>query len=227
MKKLLKQSITILFIMSSIFIESVNAQPGFLDLPFGNNGVTAIQYSGYGYSKIIELSNQKISGVCNGFLYDRYNSDGTPDESFGNNGRIYLPSGNISSNTVGVAELLNGDVVIGGWYALSSVQINILLIKCKSDGSIDSSFGKNGMATMDIDKRDYAEAMVLQPDGKIIISGDLLFIVKQQSNKRILSPPLNALQDLSQSSFVNKKRLSRILISCSCNAETLNRWACS
>src|SRR5690554_1934443 len=52
-------------------------------------------------------------------------------------------------------------------------------------------------------------------------------MVRQHSIRRIFSPPLRALQGLSQSSLLNKKRLSLIFTSCSCSVAVLKCWACS
>src|SRR5262249_36878452 len=39
------------------------------------------------------------------------------------------------------------------------------------DGSLDSSFGTGGVVTTDLGGQDFARALVLQPDGKLVAAG--------------------------------------------------------
>ena len=169
------KKIFIYIIIPFILISSNNllAQPGFLDPTFGIGGLVNVQQGYTEYNSIASLFDKKIVAVSNGSLIDKYNSDGSIDINFGANGRLFLPSGNIASNANGIVELENNKLIVGGWYVPSGTNVDVLVIRTNSNGIVDSSFGLNGAATMDIDHRDYVEAMVVQPDGKIIVVGEL------------------------------------------------------
>lgn len=49
---------------------------------------------------------------------------------------------------------------------------DVLLIKAKADGTLDSSFKGDGFLITDIEgKSDYGTAIAIQPDGKIVVTG--------------------------------------------------------
>jgi uncharacterized delta-60 repeat protein len=88
-----KLTLLALFTFASIVC---NSQVGFLDNSFGNNGfvqtavrtslsATAVQSGG----RIVAAGSlQTEDGKGSDFLIVRYNPDGTPDQSFGNDGIV-------------------------------------------------------------------------------------------------------------------------------------------
>ena len=42
---------------------------------------------------------------------------------------------------------------------------------CAQGGGLDMSFGNNGIVTTDLGGTDHADAIVIQPDGKILVAG--------------------------------------------------------
>ncbi len=163
-----------IYIIISCLLNSSNilmAQFGFLDPTFGEGGLSMVQIGYDNYSKVIFQSNGKITCTGNSFVIDRYTNDGSIDLSFGLKGRLFLT--NKPGYAIGLAEFKNSNYIVTGWFVNSGSNYDILTIKTKSDGSIDSSFGKNGIVTMDIDNYDYSEAMTIQTDEKIIVVGEL------------------------------------------------------
>ena len=74
----------------------------------------------------------------------RYNSDGTPDTTFGSGGKVLVGfGGKLSAIARGVALQADGKLVLGG---NGSVQSNrqFALARLNSNGSLDSSFGTSG-----------------------------------------------------------------------------------
>jgi uncharacterized delta-60 repeat protein len=60
-------------------------------------------------------------------------------------------------------------IVVGESYADTS---DIALVRYNPDGSLDPTFGTGGILTTDImNSFDHAYAVVLQPDGTIIVTG--------------------------------------------------------
>lgn len=66
-------------------------------------------------------------------------------------------------------ELSNGQIVVGG------TELNPFLLKMNSNGTLDSTFGTNGMKILSYSFR--PRAMALQSNGKIIIAGLKMFTI--------------------------------------------------
>jgi uncharacterized delta-60 repeat protein len=107
----------------------------------------------------------------------RFNTDGTPDSSFGSGGLTLTPLPNL----VTVDALLiqaNGQIVIAGTRSIppaNTLAGNFLLARYNAtDGSLDDSFGNQGVAVSS-GVSVYIEGQVdvaLEPDGRIVVAGD-------------------------------------------------------
>src|SRR5690606_21232225 len=148
------------------------------DIQFGNNGVLSLTSVNYKFSmgETILLNDGKI--FCAGVEYSdilnhsksaycKIDSFGNFDTTFGTNGKVtldlfnYNPITNITELLHTARELPNGQIVIGG------TELNPFLLKINSNGSLDSTFGTNGMKTLSFSFR--PRVMATQNDGKIII----------------------------------------------------------
>ena len=97
--------------------------------------------------------------------------DGTLDLTFEGNGTLQTPFGNYSGARDAVI-LPDGKIVVVGVYQTVLYTTNLIcLVKYNSDGSIDQSFGNNGIVTTDISGNAIVETILLQPDGKILAGG--------------------------------------------------------
>lgn len=113
----------------------------------------------------------------------RFNSAGQLDQSFGTNGitRLDLSTGTGSGtafrgDTAWGLTLLPGDdlLIVGGKRAdgAARTDIDYAVAKVKADGSVDTTFGTNGLVTLDIEQgNDSPRTAIVQPDGKIVVSG--------------------------------------------------------
>jgi uncharacterized delta-60 repeat protein len=104
------------------------------------------------------------------FLVARYNSNGTLDTTFSNNG---FALANFSSNWDGATDAVlqpDGKIVLVGWSVLNSPYDSFALVRFNSDGSFDQSFGNGGKVLMP-DQGDL-NAVALQSDGKLIALGN-------------------------------------------------------
>ena len=91
---------------------------------------------------------------------------GTLDPSFGQEGKVIT---DISYTDTGYAVTVrpNGKILLAG-FANNSFG----LAQYNTDGSLDSSFGSNGIVTTRFfEDKDCAFSIVLQPDGKVILAG--------------------------------------------------------
>ncbi|MFK7810493.1 MAG: T9SS type A sorting domain-containing protein, partial [Saprospiraceae bacterium] len=103
------------------------------------------------------------------FAIVRYNQDGTVDSSFStvNQDGIFLgPLGECFA----IAIQSDGKIVAAG--AVSNGGDDFQLARYNMDGTIDNSFGTNGVVTTDLGgENEIARSVVIQPDGKIIVAG--------------------------------------------------------
>ncbi|HQJ40653.1 MAG TPA: hypothetical protein PK449_03760, partial [Exilispira sp.] len=154
---------------------------GMLDLSFGNKG-KIISKIGSGddlcYSiKIQEDGKLVVAGKFMNEIgnYDiflsRFNIDGTPDISFGENGITTTAIG--SDDDIACTLLIqeDGKIISAGYYK-NRTNFDIFLLRYTANGSIDSSFGINGKFVAHIeDGEDEAYAIAFQGNKKIVIFG--------------------------------------------------------
>lgn len=106
------------------------------------------------------------------FLVARYTSTGSLDSSFGVNGCQTTILGD-SAVAYGVALDTSGNIVVVGSSVLSGVS-SIALTRYTSDGILDTTFGTNGIVLTGINSGCSGYALILQSDGKIVVTGSVL-----------------------------------------------------
>jgi uncharacterized delta-60 repeat protein len=102
----------------------------------------------------------------------RYDVDGTIDPSFGSTGTV--TSALNFGGTYATALTLQPDgelVVLGGTQNYPQLTVTSLLIRYTAMGSIDTTFGANGVVHLDIAPDAVTTAMAIQSDGKIVVVG--------------------------------------------------------
>jgi uncharacterized delta-60 repeat protein len=153
---------------------------GSLDTSFGNNGKTTNSVGGTIFSTIQQSDGKfVVAGTTNGlFLVARYNLDGSIDNSFGNNGKVttaILQPGATGSAAVikKIVQQKDGKILALGENqpAGRSNTQDIALARYNIDGSLDTSFGTNGQLAQFMPGEDVSAAIILQDDGKFIITG--------------------------------------------------------
>jgi uncharacterized delta-60 repeat protein len=145
----------------------VPAVIGSLDPSFGTDG--KVLTTGVPLAAVKAQPDGKIvvAGTTAGtdFLVARYNPDGTLDTSFDGDGIATVDLGSIETAT-GLAIQSDGKVVIVG-----SSGSDFGVARLNSDGSLDTSFSADGKLTVDFGGTDVANAVAVQPDGKIVVAG--------------------------------------------------------
>jgi len=126
---------------------------GISDKSFGGEGkvITDFGYRDDAINKLIpndENTFYAIGRASNGkdddFAVARYDYDGNLDYSFNSIGRIWIDFG-MSDDVAYTAEKTDeGDIIIGG-SSNSGATPKVAFAKIKSDGTIDTSFGDNGL----------------------------------------------------------------------------------
>lgn len=124
-------------------------QDGTLDLSFGVNGyVTHISGSESDIQGLSILDNDKIIVV--GYTLNsnadikviKLNSNGTYDNSFGNNGVVILDFGSLGIRAF--CSIMNGNKILIGGVICCNPDESSLVLQLNADGSLDTSFGNNG-----------------------------------------------------------------------------------
>lgn len=154
---------------------------GAIDLTFGNNGKVITDINSLSMDKPHALklqSDGKIlvagttkSGNNLDFVVVRYTKTGTLDSSFGTNGKVITDIGTNSSDEAYSMQIQNdGKILLGGISNLNGSP-DFTLVRYTSTGALDANFGTNGKVVTNINSNDYAYAMEILNDGKILMAG--------------------------------------------------------
>ncbi len=145
---------------------------GIIDQAFGNNGVVtlSVMYDDTFFA-VHQQSDGKIlaAGTANDLGYIcRFLENGTPDNTFGSNGSVSFSVGQttIINNIATVGE---NDIYVAG--QIAGFTADGFVTKLHLNGSINTAFGINGTYYVDFLSQEYVNAMVCQPDGKILVGG--------------------------------------------------------
>lgn len=104
----------------------------------------------------------------------RFMPDGTRDTNFGSSGQATFRLAGIAESAARVLVQPDGRVLLLGQMTLGSglaANNNIALVRLLTDGGFDGSFGASGAVMFDATKRDFPQAALLQPDGRVVIGG--------------------------------------------------------
>lgn len=111
------------------------------------------------------------SGEGISFAVARLDRDGTPDATFGQGGRVRVNFGSGNDQAYAVALQSDGRILVAG-FADVGTNRDFGLARLNVNGSLDASFGTNGKVTTSIGAAaDRAYALLVQPDGKIVLGG--------------------------------------------------------
>ncbi len=122
--------------------------------------------------KII-VAGYAMDGTQYNFALVRYQADGSLDTGFGEDGRVTTDLTGDQDQIQGLIVQPDGKiVVVGSVKRAAPYYRDFGMVRYMPDGTIDLSFGINGKVITDISGgRDFAYAVAMQPDGKIILAG--------------------------------------------------------
>ncbi|MBL0317557.1 MAG: T9SS type A sorting domain-containing protein [Flavobacteriales bacterium] len=159
---------------------TLGSQAQVLDPTFGNNGLVETYYGLYVESKVNDMLLQPdgkivVCGTTYVTTYDfmmiRYLEDGTLDPLFGDNGKAFIDFDNINNYGLGYALQQDGKILIAGYSETPNYE-SISIARINVDGTIDESFGTNGIIHQTTgDYECFGFDVVVQPDGKILVAG--------------------------------------------------------
>jgi uncharacterized delta-60 repeat protein len=154
---------------------------GSLDTSFDGDGIvtTAIGSAYYSANAMRIQGDGKIvvTGITyNGTNYDfalvRYNTNGSLDTSFDGDGIVTTAIGSGEDIANALAIQSDGKIVVAGY--TSGAGRDFALVRYNTNGSLDTSFDGDGKVITAIgsgNDSDYATAVAIQGDGKILVAG--------------------------------------------------------
>jgi uncharacterized delta-60 repeat protein len=152
---------------------------GSLDTTFDSDGIvtTAI---GSGDDRAFDVTLQtdgKIlvtgrsnNGANNDFALVRYNTDGSLDTSFDTDGKLTTDFSSGNDTAYSVTVQADGKILVAG--EVRNANDDFGLARYNTDGSLDTSFDGDGLASTAIGSFfDRAQDVAVQADGKIVVAG--------------------------------------------------------
>lgn len=170
------------------------SQQGILDATFGTHGVTISQIGSdaTAHGCCLQSDNKIVitgQATCNGkqkqLFIARYLSNGTSDSSFGTNGIVTLSNFDASGGNCLAVQANDQKVVVAG-YAQQNNIYSILIARFSVDGTLDNTFGANGIVTVTIGYKSVGNKIQLQPDGKIVVGGSSIYSSEDQTQQLAL-----------------------------------------
>jgi len=149
---------------------------GTRDTSIGNSGRIITDFNGKGdlATCLAIQSDGKIilagyAVITNNFDFAlvRYNTDGTPDTSFGVGGKVTTDFNNQSQDFIqSVAVLGDGKIIVGG-----ASGGNFVMARYLANGDLDTSFGVGGTVSTDFGSSESIQSLVVLATGKIVAGG--------------------------------------------------------
>jgi uncharacterized delta-60 repeat protein len=107
-------------------------------------------------------------GSVTEFALMRLNANGSPDEAFGTVSTAISDGERDSAKAVALQG--DGKIVVAG--RSSNTNTDFAVARYNTDGTIDTTFGNEGMLTIDFfGFTDIGESVMVQPDGRIVLGG--------------------------------------------------------
>ncbi|MCF8246585.1 MAG: T9SS type A sorting domain-containing protein [Saprospiraceae bacterium] len=204
----MKAKIFYLLFSINLFANIGTAQPGALDIGFGENGIVhrSFEYPSsktYSGQAILETPDGKIltagiSGGDNG-LVARFNTDGSTDTLspalfwFSHEGGVLIFGGASYAGEIPIEDAFFYDIALqpdGKMVSVGYVNTNepaqrYILLRQNADGDYDPTFGEHGHGfSLGSNYGGSGRSVAIQPDGKILV-GDNNTVVGYLSNGHI------------------------------------------
>jgi uncharacterized delta-60 repeat protein len=158
---------------------------GALDSNFGLGGVANadfLKWDGYNYASVNAIAVQpdgKIlaAGIAGTFCDSafialaRFNTDGSVDSDFGSGGTVVTSFGSSDDEASALAVQLDGKIIAAGGSA-TTFNSDFALARYNIDGSLDQTFGVGGKVTANFLRWEGANAVGIEPDGRIVAAGN-------------------------------------------------------
>jgi len=140
----------------------LNANPGSRQIAQQNNHIL--------------LSGSFFDGTVRYYNFSRYNTDGSYDITFGNNGIVQLNPTVYNINLIFAVKIQSDSkILVAGTSYNSGVDRKPVLVRLNVDGSLDTSFGNNGVIveSLGMAGNGIFTSLDILPDGKIVAAGNM------------------------------------------------------
>jgi uncharacterized delta-60 repeat protein len=146
-----------------------------VDATFGRYGIVNTDLQGFpGTATGVAVQKDgKILVAGSDFQFDwyvdRYNANGSIDTTFGNGGEVFFKNqGDLAAMVLDSS----GRILLAGDINAETAQQAGVVERLNSNGSIDTTFGTNGLFTTPANAFTEFKSIAIQGDGKIIVGGD-------------------------------------------------------
>src|SRR5215212_3579748 len=188
--KVMHTFLVIILTIATAVVTRAQTTAGNLDPTFGTGGVVRTDFAGnidQANAVAIQTNGQIVaagssfsnSKTVEDFIVARYNANGSLDKRFGKNGKITTDFFRNVDSISAIAIQPDGRIVVAGFAQLAGNGGNprvFALARYGSDGSPDTSFGNGGALTTSFGGNfAAASAVMVQPDGKIVVAGTVDF----------------------------------------------------
>ncbi|MEV6977549.1 calcium-binding protein [Kitasatospora sp. NPDC093806] len=150
---------------------------GSLDTGFGSGGKAVVDFGTGGADDAFGVAVQgdgKVvaAGLTGGdFALARLNADGSPDNGFGPGGKVTTDFDGGADAARAVAVQGDGRIVAAGYTGGNTGNYDFALARYTATGALDTGFSSDGKVTTTFGGVEFAHALALQPDGKIVAAG--------------------------------------------------------
>lgn len=149
------------------------AHSGIVRAPVARNAV-AFALAQQPDGKLV-AAGSAFNGSNTDFALARYDRNGSLDPSFGRGGIVTTPIGTSADIAYAVAVQPDGKLVAAGLRSNTANighNYDIALVRYNANGSLDTTFGTGGKVRTTVGHSDdVARALVIQPDGKLVVAG--------------------------------------------------------
>lgn len=149
---------------------------GSLDSSFDGDGKVITDFGGsdYCYAMGIQPDGKIVIAGTNwsDFILARYNSDGSLDTSFDSDGKVTTDFGGTQDIGKSMAIQPDGKIAVAGYVTDHGNYFKFAIARYNPDGSLDTSFYGDGTVVTVFGGNDYANAIAIQSDNKIVVAGD-------------------------------------------------------
>ena len=151
---------------------------GTLDATFGSEGNVRTDFSGKSdsaFAVTIQPDGMVVAAGSTGafpgglFALVRYDVDGSLDTTFGGGGKVTVDFG-AHAGAYALAVQPDGKIVVEGFVDSGSSR-DAALARQNADGSLDRTFGVDGVVVTDFGGRNFGSAVAMQSDGKFVVAG--------------------------------------------------------
>lgn len=157
---------------------------GKLDPGFGTGGIATTSLGGSDDRALdaaddsdggfVAVGRTDAAGFTNtDFGVARYTGTGQPNPAFPAGGFVRTDVAGRDDGANAVAVQSDGKIVAAGFAQTSAIDVDFALVRYNPDGTLDTTFGGDGIVTTDLgNESEAATGVAIQSDGKIVAVGD-------------------------------------------------------